>query len=286
MQNPFAPDLLSGQHIVVTGGGSGLGRAMAETLAGLGATVTVCGRRPEPLSDTVAAITAAGNRAFSATCDVRDPDAVAAFYDVAEAQGGPVTGLVNNAAGNILAPTAELSANAFKAVVETVLHGAFYHTTACGRRWIERGTPGAVVSIVTTYTHTGSAFVIPSACAKAGVEAMMRSLAVEWATYGIRLNCVAPGPFPTEGASSRLLPTAELQAAALRRVPLGRFGEPVELANTVAFLLSDASGYTTGATLTVDGGEWLASGGQFNDYAKADRASVLGLMRQLKPSKR
>ncbi|HEY7512730.1 MAG TPA: SDR family NAD(P)-dependent oxidoreductase, partial [Vicinamibacteria bacterium] len=213
--DPFRPDLLRGNTTVVTGGGTGLGRSMALRLASLGAQVALLGRRPEPLRDTADAIRQAGGRAAAVPCDVREPAAVRAAFDAAENELGPVNQLVNNAAGNFLSASEDLSDNAFDSVVRIVLYGSFYCTRELGRRLIAKKERGEVVSIVTTYAQSGSAFVLPSAAAKAGVLAMMRSLAVEWAAYGIRLNAVAPGPFPTEGAFTRLLPGSDLERQAL-----------------------------------------------------------------------
>ncbi len=274
--------LLHRQHIVVTGGGTGLGRAMAEAFAHQGARVTVCGRRPEPLDETARAIRAAGGRVEGIPCNVREADSVEAMLEAAEARLGPVTALVNNAAANFLAPTHTLTPGGFDAIVKTNLYGTFYATQSCGRRWIERGVPGAVVSIVTTYAETGSAFVVPSAMSKAGIVAMTKSLAVEWGVYGIRLNAIAPGPFPTEGAWSRLVPDPAFQETMRRRVPLGRFGQPHELAGAAAFLLSEGAAYLTGHVLTLDGGEALAAGGQFNDLARMPREQVEALMASLR----
>lgn len=282
MAERFAPDLLKDQHVVVTGGGTGLGRAMAERFAALGAAVTVGGRREEPLRETAEAIRGRGGAAGWETVNVREGESVAAFFEAAERRLGPVTRLVNNAAANFLAASHLLSDNAFDAVVSTNLYGAFYATRWCGARWIERGTAGAVLSITTTYAETGSAFVLPSAVSKAGIEAMTKSLAAEWGHYGIRLNCIAPGPFPTPGAWERLVPDPQIAEHMRRRVPLGRFGEPEELADLAAFLLSDLARYLTGAVLPLDGGEVLASGGQFNDFAKQDREGVLALFEMMK----
>ncbi|HTP53154.1 MAG TPA: SDR family oxidoreductase [Anaeromyxobacteraceae bacterium] len=285
MFDPFRADLLRGKTTVITGGGTGLGRSMALRLAALGARVAVVGRRPEPLQATAEAIRQAGGAACATPADVRDPAAVKAAFDQAEAELGPVNQLVNNAAGNFLAASEDLSANAFHSVVQIVLYGAFHCTLELGRRLIARGQPGEVLAITTSYAETGSAFVLPSACAKAGVLALVRSLAVEWATYGIRLNAVAPGPFPTEGAFSRLLPGPEMEAQARERIPSRRFGEHWELTNLVAYLLSGASPYQTGDQVTVDGGEALFSGQEFAGFAHLDRSAAKKLLGSLKPRK-
>jgi NAD(P)-dependent dehydrogenase (short-subunit alcohol dehydrogenase family) len=285
MLDPFRPDLLQGKTTLITGGGSGLGRAMAIRLGALGARVGVIGRRPDPLAETVRLVREAGGVAAHAAADVRDPSTVKAAFDRIEAELGPVNQLVNNAAGNFLAPSEDLSPNAFHAVVQIVLYGSFHATMELGRRLIERKQKGEVLAITTTYTTTGSAFVLPSACAKAGVLAMIRSLAVEWATYGIRLNAIAPGPFPTEGAFSRLLPGSEMEKQALRRIPSRRFGEHWELMNLVAYLLSDASPYLTGDEVTIDGAEALFSGQEFAGFAHMDRTAAKQLLASLKPRK-
>jgi NAD(P)-dependent dehydrogenase (short-subunit alcohol dehydrogenase family) len=282
---PFRKDLLAGKTTLITGGGSGLGRSMALRMAGLGAKVAVVGRRKDPLAETVDAIRKAGGAAAFATCDVRDPDAVAAAVDAVEKELGPVNQLVNNAAGNFLSASEDLSPNAFNSVVQIVLYGTFHATREVGRRLIERKQKGEILAIVTSYVYSGSAFVLPSAAAKAGVLAMMRSLATEWAVYGIRTNALAPGPFPTEGAFSRLMPGSELEKQALRRVPGKRFGEHWELTNLVAYLMSDASPYQTGDLVTIDGAEALLSGQQFAGFAHLDRATAKEMMAALKPKK-
>jgi NAD(P)-dependent dehydrogenase (short-subunit alcohol dehydrogenase family) len=282
---PFAKDLLVGKTTIITGGGTGLGRAMALRMSGLGARVAVLGRRPEPLADTVKAIREAGGTAAAVPCDIRDPEAVTKAFDAVEKELGPANQLINNAAGNFLAASEDLSPNAFNSIVQIVLYGSFYCTRELGRRLIERKQKGEILATTTTYATTGSAFVVPSAAAKAGVFAMMRSLAVEWAVYGIRLNMVAPGPFPTEGAFSRLLPGSELEKQALRRVPARRFGEHWELANLVAYMMSDASPYQTGDVVTIDGGEALFSGQEFAGFAHLDRAAAKEMMAALKPKK-
>lgn len=261
----LSPDALGGKTAWITGGGSGLGRAMALRFAELGAAVAVSGRRAEPLDAVVAEIAARGGRACAAPCDVRDASQVdTALGRVRDALGIPDV-LVNNAAGNFLCPSEDLTPNGFDAVVRIVLHGTFHCTRAAGRLWIAEKRPGTVLSIATTYAQTGSGFVLPSACAKAGVVALTRSLAVEWARHGIRLNAIAPGPIPTEGAFSRLLPTPELERARKRRIPAGRFGTQEELAELASFLVSDASDWMRGEVVTFDGGEWLRGAGEFND---------------------
>jgi NAD(P)-dependent dehydrogenase (short-subunit alcohol dehydrogenase family) len=283
--DPFRPDLLAGKTTLITGGGTGLGRSMALRLAELGAQVALLGRRPEPLQTTAAEIEKAGGRAAAVPCDIRDSAAVTAAFDAAEQKLGPANQLINNAAGNFLCPSEDLSDNGFDSVVKIVLYGSFHCTRELGRRLIARKAPGEVLSIVTTYCNSGSAFVLPSAAAKSGVLAMTRSLAVEWAAYAIRLNAIAPGPFPTEGAFSRLLPGSEMEKQARRRIPSRRFGEHHELTNLVAYLMSDASPYQTGDMVTLDGGEALFSGQQFAGFAHLEREAAKQMMASLRPKK-
>lgn len=284
MSDDFSTDLLSDHHVVVTGGGTGLGRVMARRFAELGATVTINGRRPDPLIETVAEIEEAGGVAEAIPCNVREKESVRAFFEEAEERQGPVTRLVNNAAANFLAPTEDISPNGFDAIVKTNLYGSFYCTQTCGQRWLERDAEGVVLSIATTYAETGSAYVVPSAMSKAGVVAMTRSLAVEWGSEDIRLNAVAPGPFPTEGAWKRLMPTTDLEKQMRERIPARRFGSPDELADLATFLLSDLSGYMNGEVVTVDGGEALAAGGQFNAFTRMPREEVKAMMARLRSS--
>jgi NAD(P)-dependent dehydrogenase (short-subunit alcohol dehydrogenase family) len=283
-RNPFRGGLLENRTLLITGGGTGLGRSMALKCASLGARVAVVGRREEPLRNTVGDIEKAGGRAAFAACDVRDAASVVSAFDSIESALGPVNALINNAAGNFLCASEDLSDNAFDAVVKIVLYGTFHCTRELGRRLIKREKEGHVLSIVTSYATTGSAFVLPSASAKAGVLAMMRSLAVEWAAYGIRLNAIAPGPFPTEGAFSRLM-AGDLEKKALDRVPSRRFGDHDELSNLIAYMLSDASPYQTGDCVTIDGAEGLFSGQQFAGFARLDRATAKAMMTSIKPKK-
>jgi len=268
----FEKTLLAGRVILITGGGTGLGRSMALRFAELGAKVFLTGRREEPLKQTCEEIRAKGATAAFATCDVRDFAAVDTMAGVARHELGAVDTLVNNAAGNFLARTEKLSPNAFNAVVGIVLHGTFNCTQALAQRWITTGQPGTVLNIVTTYAATGSGFVVPSACAKAGVLAMTRSLAVEWARYRIRLNAIAPGPFPTEGAWSRLMPK-EYEERALRYHPMKRFGRHAELANLAAYLVSEQAEYINGECVVIDGALWLRGAGEFNDFVDLPEAA-------------
>jgi NAD(P)-dependent dehydrogenase (short-subunit alcohol dehydrogenase family) len=275
----FRDDLLEGKVVLVTGGGSGLGLSMAKRFAALGARVAINGRSAERLENAAGEIDPSGERVHTVPCDVRDFAQVEALSaSVAERFGG-IDVLVNNAAGNFLAATEDLSPGGFHAVVQTVLYGTFNATLAIGRRMIEAGKGGSVLNIVTTYAWTGSAFVIPSAAAKAGVLAMTRSLAVEWAAYGIRSNAIAPGPFPTEGAWSALMPTPEMEAEAKARIP---FGQHDELTNLAAFLVSDGSGFINGEVVTIDGGEWIGSGGEFNGLTRIPRDTLKGAFKAMR----
>jgi NAD(P)-dependent dehydrogenase (short-subunit alcohol dehydrogenase family) len=271
----FQQDLLNERTIFLTGGGTGLGRSMALRFAGLGARMFLVGRRAEPLKEVCDTIHGAGGAAAFATCDVRDYAAVEAAALAAEQQFGQIDTLVNNAAGNFMARTEKLTPNAFNAVVGIVLNGTFHCTQVFGKRWIAQNRSGNVLNIVTTYAaaNCGSGFVVPSACAKAGVLALTTSLAVEWAKYHIRLNAIAPGPFPTEGAWSRLMPSKQFEEHAKERNPLKRFGKHEELANLAAFLLSDMAEYINGECVVIDGGQWLRGAGEFNDLLMLPEAA-------------
>jgi NAD(P)-dependent dehydrogenase (short-subunit alcohol dehydrogenase family) len=265
----FQSDLLKSKRIFLTGGGTGLGRSMALHFASLGARLFIIGRRHEPLKSVCEEIQRAGGAASFTPCDVRDYSAVEAASLAAETQIGEINVLVNNAAGNFMARTEKLTTNAFNAVLGIVLNGSFNCTQVFGKRWIDRKQPGSVLSIVTTYAaaNCGSGFVVPSACAKAGVLALTTSLAVEWGKYQIRLNAIAPGPFPTEGAWSRLMPSSQMEEDRKNFNPMKRFGRHEELANLAAFLISDMSPYINGECVVIDGGQWLRGAGEFNDLA-------------------
>lgn len=263
----FRSDVLAGKSILVTGGGSGLGLEISKALAAKGATVHICGRRANVLEAAAAEIEA-GNpgKVHWHTCDIRDADQVDAMVE-AMWKIGPVSSLVNNAAANFIAPTKGLSPRGFRAITSTVMDGSFHVTLALGKRWIDEGIKGAVVSNLVTWVWTGSAFVVPSAMAKTALHAMTMSLAVEWGPYGIRLNATAPGPFPTESAWEKLnpIPDAKSSATSEETVPLRRYGAMPELQNLITFLLSDGCDYLTGQTIAIDGGQHLAGPGTFAD---------------------
>ena len=263
----FREDLLKDRAIFISGGGTGLGRSMALRFAGLGARMFLVGRRPEPLKETCDEIHRLGGAAAYATCDVRDYAAVEAAAGKAGEQFGRIDTVINNAAGNFMARTERLSPNAFNAVVGIVLNGTFHCTQAFGKKWIAEKLGGNILNIVTTYAaaNCGSGYVVPSACAKAGVLAMTRSLSVEWAKYHIRCNAIAPGPFPTEGAWSRLIPSKQFEEHSKEKNPMRRFGRHEELANLAAFLISDLAEYINGECVVIDGGQWLRGAGEFND---------------------
>jgi NAD(P)-dependent dehydrogenase (short-subunit alcohol dehydrogenase family) len=253
----LAEGALAGRVALVTGGGTGLGRAIALELGRLGAAVAVCGRRREPLDETVAML---GERALTVECDVRQAEQVeAAFAAVEEALGG-VTTLVNNAAGNFVVQAEELSPNGWRAVVGIVLDGTFLCSREFARRTIARGGGGQIVNMVATYAWTGGPGTVHSAAAKAGVVNLTRTLAVEWARHGIRVNALAPGPIDTPQAAEKLWPTDEIRAALLAKIPAGRFGRPEDVTNACAYLVSDYADYVTGEVLTLDGGSWLEKG--------------------------
>lgn len=259
-------DALKGKTIVVTGGGTGLGKAMGTYFLKLGANLVITSRKLEVLQKTAQEMEAdTGGKVLAVQCDVRNNAQVENVLATALAKFGSVDVLVNNAAGNFISPTERLSANAFSSIIDIVLKGTVNCTLAFGKHWIKEKQPASVLNIVTTYAFTGSAYVVPSACAKGGVLALTRSLAVEWGKYGIRTNAIAPGPFPTKGAWDRLLPGDLAEKFDFKnRVPLKRVGDHQELANLSAFLVSDFSNYINGEVITIDGGEWLQGAGQMN----------------------
>src|SRR6266852_1884469 len=259
--------MLKDRAIFLTGGGTGLGRSMALHFAMLGAHMFLTGRREQPLKEVCDEIHRGGGSAAFATCDVRDYGALETVANLAYEQFGRIDTVINNAAGNFMARTEKLTPNAFNAVVGIVLNGTFHCTQVFGKRWISQKLGGNVLNIVTTYAaaNCGSGFVVPSACAKAGVLAMTTSLAVEWAKYHIRVNAIAPGPFPTEGAWSRLLPSKQFEEHAKDKHPMKRFGRHEELANLATFLISDMAEYINGECVVIDGAQWLRGAGEFND---------------------
>lgn len=257
---------LKGKTYVVTGGGTGLGKAMSTYLLELGANVVITSRKLEVLQKTAQELEEkTGGKVLALACDVRENDQVETVLSATLAHFGQVDGLLNNAAGNFISPTERLSSNAFSTIIDIVLKGTVNCTLAFGKHWIKAKQPASVLNIVTTYAFTGSGYVVPSACAKGGVVAMTKSLAVEWGRHQIRCNAIAPGPFPTKGAWDRLLPGDMAKKFDFKnRVPLKRVGDHQELANLAAYLLSDFSGYINGEIITIDGGEWLQGAGQFN----------------------
>src|SRR3989454_10591790 len=255
----FRADLLEGKRILVTGGGTGLGREIADEYARLGAEVYICGRRGAVVAETARELAETHNtRVTPIECDIRLPDAVENMMTRVFDEG-PLTGLVNNAAGNFISPTKDLTPNGFNAIASIVFHGTFYVTHAVGKRWIAGGLPGSVLTIVVTWVHTGSPYVVPSAMSKAGLHVMTKSLAVEWGRHGIRLNAIAPGPFPTEGAAKRLRPGGGFEDTTHLN-PMRRIGRMEELQNLASFLMAEGCEWLTGETIALDGAGYLASG--------------------------
>jgi NAD(P)-dependent dehydrogenase (short-subunit alcohol dehydrogenase family) len=284
---PFSPDLLAGKRILITGGGTGLGRGVAGHLVAHGAEVHLWGRRAHVLEEAVAE--ASSQRPGSAhfhTVDVRQWDQVDETVERIWTEHGPLTGVVNNAAANFISRTDTLSPRGFEAITSTVMNGSFNTTQAAGKRWIRDGLPGSVISTLTTWVWTGSAFVVPSAMAKAAVHSMTMSLAVEWAKYGIRLNALAPGPIPTDYAWEMLNPTdkSSVGATQVDQIPAGRAGTIEELANLTMFLLSDACDYLTGQTIAMDGGQMLAGPGTFAGLTSLSNADWDEIAAQAKAS--
>lgn len=265
----FSDNVLKNKAILITGGGGGLGKELSEAFSCHGARVHICGRRGQVLEETAQEITAlSGNPVYTHVCNVRDYDSVDTMMDEIW-ETGPLTSLVNNAAANFISPSKDLSANAYRSITSTVMDGSFNATLSAGKRWIDQGIKGSVVSNLVSWVWTGSAFVLPSAMAKTAVHSMTMSLAVEWGKYGIRLNATAPGPFPTPEAWQKLnpIPGMESSATGSDTIPLGRYGEISELQNLITFLLSDGCEFLTGQTIAIDGGQHLAGPGTFADLS-------------------
>ncbi|MAP03219.1 MAG: 2,4-dienoyl-CoA reductase [Candidatus Marinimicrobia bacterium] len=280
----FDKNLLKEKNIVVTGGGTGLGKSMASKFLDLGANLVLTSRKENVINETAKELRKGRKKVIPIVCDVRESDQVESMINQTVSELGSVDILLNNAAGNFISPTENLSSNAFKTVVDIVLNGTFHCTQAAGKV-MRKNKSGVILNIVTSYAWTGSGYVVPSACAKAGVLAMTRSLAVEWAKYGIRTIAIAPGPFPTKGAWSRLAPPGMgIEKKMKAQIPLRRFGEHEELANLATFLVSDEASYINGEVVTIDGGEWLQGAGEFNQLEKIPKAAwkLLAMKRKKK----
>tara|TARA_B100001758_G_scaffold67727_1_gene56706 strand:- start:682 stop:1551 length:870 start_codon:yes stop_codon:yes gene_type:complete len=263
----FKDNLLNNKRILITGGGTGLGKEMASHFAMHGAELFICGRRENVLSETAGEISEAyGTKVHYQTLDIRASKDVDDYVD-SIFKIKPLDGLVNNAAGNFISPTKDLSHKGFDAIANIVFHGTFYMTHSVGKRWIELGHKGSIINILTTWIWTGSPYVVPSAMSKSGIHAMTQSLAAEWGKYGIKINGIAPGPFPTKGAWERLNPDSN-DDGMTNTVPLGRVGEMEELQNLATFLMADGCDYLTGQTIGLDGGQYLTGGGTFSQLDK------------------
>jgi NAD(P)-dependent dehydrogenase (short-subunit alcohol dehydrogenase family) len=280
----FKPGLMAGERVLISGGGTGLGKVMAEACLMLGATVYICGRRGGVLEAAAKELMEAHDgKIVPMACDIRVPEAISDMLDTIWADGGPLTGLVNNAAGNFISRTEDLSIRGFDAIANIVFRGSFFMTLDCGKRWLAEGTHASVISILTTWVWNGSPFTVPSAMSKAGLNAMTQSLAVEWGGRGIRFNAIAPGPFPTEGMSARLNPGQQQSAYSdMSRNPMNRVGEMRELANLAVYLLAPGSEYVNGQTIAIDGAAYQATGGNFaglREWTEAQWDSVKQMIR-------
>ena len=280
----FEADLLKDKNIIITGGGTGLGKSMGMRFGELGAKIVITSRKQEVLDETAKEMKSAGISVLPIAGDVRNPEEVDRVVQKTKESFGTIDGLVNNAAGNFISPTENLTPGGFKAVTDIVLGGTFNFTLAAGKEMIQSES-GSILNIITTYAWTGSGYVVPSAAAKGGVLAMTRSLGSEWGKYGIRTNAIAPGPFPTKGAWARLVPPGlGIEKKMKNRIPLKRFGEHIELANLASFIMSDYAGYINGEVITIDGGEWVKGAGQFNDLDKLPKMvwKTMKMMRKKK----
>jgi len=264
----FKDNILQGKKILVTGGGTGLGKEMSEHYIQHGADVVICGRRESVLAETAEEFKEKyGSTVRYQALDIRSAQDVDDFIDTIF-QEGPLHGLVNNAVGNFISPTKDLSARGFDAIANIVFHGTFYVTHAVGKKWIEQQIKGSIISILATWVWTGSPFVVPSAMSKSALHTMTKSLAVEWGPKGIRVNAIAPGPFPTEGMTARLSPKGDMQKDSNNTIPMGRMGEMNELQNLATFLMADGCEYLTGQTIAIDGAQYLSGGGTFSQLSK------------------
>ena len=264
----FKDNILQGKKILVTGGGTGLGKEMSEHYIQHGADVVICGRRESVLAETAEEFKEKyDSKVRYQALDIRSAQDVDDFIDTIF-QEGPLHGLVNNAAGNFISPTKDLSARGFDAIANIVFHGTFYVTHAVGKKWIEHQIKGSIISILATWVWTGSPFVVPSAMSKSALHTMTKSLAVEWGPNGIRVNAIAPGPFPTEGMTARLSPKGDMQKDSDNTIPMGRMGEMNELQNLATFLMADGCEYLTGQTIAIDGAQYLSGGGTFSQLSK------------------
>ncbi len=281
----FQKDLLNKKIIIITGGGTGLGKSMARRFGELGANLVITSRKQDILDDTAIELRETGAQVLPITCDVRKPIEVQNVVDRTIEKFKKIDILVNNAAGNFISPTELLSPGGFKVIVDIVLNGTFNFTQAVGKEMIKAKT-GTILNIVTTYAWTGSGYVVPSAAAKAGVLAITRSLAVEWAKYGIRHVAIAPGPFPTKGAWKRLAPPGlGIERKMKNRIPLKRFGKHIELANLASYLVSDGASYINGDVITIDGGEWLKGAGEFNELEKVPKMAWKAINKKVRSKK-
>lgn len=281
----FRTGLMAGERILVTGGGTGLGKEMAEAFLALGATVYILGRRGAVLEETRDELMGRnGGKVVALPCDIRNAEAIRETIDLIWADGGALTGLVNNAAGNFISKTEDLSPRAFDAIANIVFRGTFYMTLDIGKRWIAEGKKGNVINILTTWVWNGSAFTVPSAMSKSGIRAMAESLAVEWGRYGIRFNNIAPGPFPTKGMTERLSPGASMESAERSANPMGRVGEMTELANLAVFLMAKGAEYVNGQTIAIDGAAYQATGGNFSGLRAWDDAQWEAVRAMIKAS--